>query len=275
MRELIIVALLSLVVSSPVDAQTCLKCKGDGSAYVGCFYSCFPFGCDEPCGSGLAEIGYLDIPQPGFFVEQRGGRRWVESIIPGSPASRVLFPGDEVVAVNPGKPPSCRASWESSSGAGTVELTIRRDGLEFGVTVRLAPTRSYLDEAWSEQSSPVRNVRLTSGRLSRSYGLYGFGFDVERINDHFVVSGVLHGSPAQRIGLSVGDTLITIDGQAPNGYSDEALQSRLWPTARTVLSIVPASSSNEIRLNAVSVNELLRGLGNEPHSVPPTVASTR
>lgn len=123
----------------------------------------------------LAEIGYLDAPQPGFFVEQRDGRRWVESIIPGSPASRVLFPGDELVTVNRGKPASFRASWESDTSGDAPLYTLP----SFDDICELAKIGGRVDkQATMDTIDGLRNVALRAYLLAALAGGLAFGHGV-------------------------------------------------------------------------------------------------
>lgn len=95
-------------------------------------------------------------------------------------------------------------------------------------------------------------------------GFGGIGIRFRLNNGVPVVTEVVDGGPASRIGLSVGDAIITVDGEPVADLRVREITSRLRGTVRSVVEIDIRKPTGEEQ-NHVMIRE---------HIIPPTVTAT-
>lgn len=99
-------------------------------------------------------------------------------------------------------------------------------GAAAGMTQDLDPYTSYI----SEEEMGDFEV-LTTGK----YG--GVGSLIRQKGDYVIFAEPYEGSPADRAGIKIGDTIIEIDGESTKGFTTEQISSRLKGDAGTPVKI--------------------------------------
>jgi C-terminal processing protease CtpA/Prc len=213
---------------------------------------------------------------------QSNGKLIVSGVIPGSPAEHVgILVGDIILRVNFNNPSSqsCEPrGWELSQGSKSARLLVRRNGFDREVTVPLTPVNALLSEHWiSEPSySILRPASLRSGqRLNDTPGHFLIGVRLAAAKNRLVVTAVLRGSPADKAGIRVGDTILTVDQKPAALLGARALDELTSNDHRytTHFRVQRGTLIQDAVLRAVGVSEILRDLGT-PVAVPAELSAS-
>jgi S1-C subfamily serine protease len=202
----------------------------------------------------------------------------VTAVLPGSPAAASrISPGDRIVLLN-GKIPtlqSCaQGQWASQNDPKAAVLNVVRGSFRRQVTVRLVPVGQILAGGWLSRNGAVTLTALNPdgekeyGGFDHSYLLgikwRGRGSDLE-------VSDVLVGSPAQQMGIAIGDRIVAINGVPVD--EDPQVQAALLPSDRKVtvqLTMLSGGSRKNVGLTSMGISAIFHKMATEPRNLNTT-----
>jgi S1-C subfamily serine protease len=243
-----------LLVSAERLYSQCVTChdfSGGCNGYSGSQTDC---GAKHDCLCGIvARPAFADALHPGLLTQQEGTALVVTDVFAGGPASASgILPGDRIVLLN-GKVPTLQAcspnQWSSPNDPRSAVFRIVRGSARIRVTLRLVPVGQMLAKGWLSRSGQVKLAALgldaekEYGGFDRSYLL---GFKWQRSGDDLEVSDVLAGSPAQRLGLAIGDRIETVNGVAA-AVDDAGLMSLLPSDAPVTVRLTMFKSDGSRR----------------------------
>lgn len=209
--------------------------------------------CRQNCNNSVAPVADLS---PGIFVEEKLGKLWVKSVIPGSSADAAgIRPADEIVRIN-GRVPGqkCLAgTWSSEESPKTSVITISNKGTERTVRVGLLPIRTVVANLWLPRT------------VQQSPDAFTLGFMWRSTPDGLVVTNVLDGSAAASAGVHPGDLILSADSS-----SIESLAESIRPRSErysAVLDIEHQGKRKQVPLYASSVFEAANTMAADLHEV--------
>src|SRR2546426_2332924 len=283
LRMVLLLYALPLFLLAP-PAEACITCH---DLQVSCdAYKSSTFNCDAPytcvCVRSAQNTRFETDLHPGFSTMQSNGKLIVSRVIPGSPAEHAGILADDIIVLinfnNPSSQSCEPRGWELSEGSKSVRLLVRRDGFDREMTIPLTPVNSLLSERWiSEPSySILRPATLRSGqRLNDTPGPFLIGVRLAAAKNRLVVTAVLLGSPADRAGVRVGDTILTVDQKPAALLGARALDDLTSNDHRytTQFRVQRGTLIQDAVLRAVGVSEILRDLGT-PVAVPAELSAS-
>jgi carboxyl-terminal processing protease len=94
---------------------------------------------------------------------------------------------------------------------------------------------------------------LANENSSLSGSVVGIGAEMSTVNGNAVIQSVIPGSPAEKAGLTGGDTVLSVDGVSTSGQDVDAIVAKIRGTAGTtvVLSIQHAGASAPVTVSIV------------------------
>lgn len=184
----------------------------------------------------------------------------------GSDADRGCRVGDEIVEINGSSPveAALRCKTWQEPGRSVATVTLRRGHAVWSTKVALIPLRKFLDDAWASSGGETRAVSLNTPTAVREtmYGSYVTGVRWEELhNGTLVVTDILEGSPADRVGLTLGDIIKSVDRNATSAAMAALLRDASSRRRTLDVEIVRNKSARRIPLKSIGISEFLTTLG--------------
>jgi S1-C subfamily serine protease len=251
------------------NAQQCVTCRGD--------YSNGSYSASETpamCISGpkppsctpsdvVQNTAYLDEFHPGLILAPKNGHMYVSEILTGSRARRAgIREGDEILTINGldaiANNPS--ATWASVEQAGFVNLSVRRAGDKFSVSVPLVRLADLLSAEWIHgplvENASIRR-RNSEAKPIATTEPFSAGIQIRQQGAGIVISAVLRGSSAYRNGVEPGDQIVSINGLPVEGRTSNSIEATLNGYAKTSL-LLNLRRNNVARAVHISLDGMSR-----------------
>ncbi len=259
----------------PREVSACISCH-DFSATSGYDRSQLDCQAQTTCGpaGGLRPKAYLEQLHPGIFTRRIGRELEVSELLPYIPASidGSLHKGDRIRKIN-GLSVHELPSEFTWAERGRSWCEVELDGRAAQtIRVELLTIGSLIDQAWLSKAaartlaaSLDEPVRTQIGGIE---GNYATGVKLGWTGNHYLVSDVLIGSPADLSGLDIGDRIREASEiGSPSNFKTgvEALLPKPYPSAIR-LKLEQGDNLREVNIKSVGLSLLLHSIAKTPVS---------